>query len=73
MGLLRNVNIETSMTMYARLPKMSVWKINGRLNEMEKQGLLEGENTESWWTRNYNPKLVATLTDGPRRVFEKQH
>jgi len=34
MGLLRN-GISKLQTMYARLPKMSVWKINSRLEEMK--------------------------------------
>ena len=68
MGLLRN-GISKLQTMYARLPKMSVWKINSRLEEMKKRELLEGDKKESWWTRQYNPKI--TLTDKGKEEIEK--
>ena len=68
MGLLRN-GISKLQTMYARLPKMSVWKINSRLEEMKKRELLEGDKKESWWTRQYNPKF--TLTDKGKEEIEK--
>ena len=68
MGLLRN-GISKLQTMYARLPKMTVWKINSRLEEMKKRELLEGDKKESWWTRQYNPKI--TLTDKGKEEIEK--
>jgi len=68
MGLLRN-GISKLQTMYARFPRMSVMKITKRLNEMEKRELLEGDKKESWWTRQYNPKI--TLTDKGKEEIEK--
>jgi len=69
MGLLRN-GISKLQTMYARFPRMSVMKITKRLNEMEKRELLEGDKKESWWTRQYNPKI--TLTDKGKEEIEKK-
>ena len=68
MGLLRN-GISKLQTLYARFPRMSVMKITKRLDEMEKRELLEGDKKESWWTRQYNPKI--TLTDKGKEEIEK--
>jgi hypothetical protein len=68
MGLLRN-GISKLQTLYARFPRMAVMKITKRLDEMEKRELLEGDKKESWWTRQYNPKI--TLTDKGKEEIEK--
>ena len=69
MGLMRN-GISKLQTMFGRLGRISTMKITKRINEIEKRGLLELDKNESWWTRQWNPKI--TLTDKGKEAIEKK-
>ena len=70
LGLFRN-GITSIQTMFVRLKKVSNFKIEKRINEMKKRGLLEqDEKGEGFLSRKVNPKF--NLTNVGKQEIEKK-
>ena len=69
LGIVRS-GVTKIQSIFKRLPKVSNWTIEKKINNLKKHGLLELEEKDNWLTRKFDPKF--SLTDKGNNTIDKK-